>query len=74
MGLPYGSVGFPGGASDKMNPPANAGDVRSGFDPWVGKIPWRRKWHPTPVFLPGEFYGQTSLAGCGAWGPRVGHD
>ena len=28
---------------------------RPGFDPWVGKIPWRRAWQPTPVFLPGEF-------------------
>ena len=28
------------------------------FDPWLGKIPWRRKWQPTPVFLPGEFHGQ----------------
>ena len=28
-----------------------------GFDPWVGKIPWRREWLPTPVFLPGEFHG-----------------
>ena len=35
------------------NPPASAGD-RSGFDPWVGKIPWRRAWQPTPVSLPGE--------------------
>ena len=33
------------------------------FDPWVGKIPWRREWLPTPVFLPGESYGQRSLAG-----------
>ena len=33
------------------NLPANAGDVRHGFDPWVRKIPWRRKWNPTPVFL-----------------------
>ena len=32
-------------------------------DPWVGKIPWRRKWQPTPVFLPGESHGQRSLAG-----------
>ena len=32
--------------------------IRSGFDPWVGKVPWRRKWQPTPVFLPGEFHGQ----------------
>ena len=34
---------------------------RSGFSPWVRKIPWRRKWLPTPVFLPGEVYGQRSL-------------
>ena len=33
-----------------------------GFNPWVGKIPWRRAWQPTPGFLPGEFYGQRSLA------------
>ena len=30
---------------------------RPGFDPWVKKIPWRRKWQPTPVFLPGESHG-----------------
>ena len=36
---------------------------RPGFDPWVGKIPWRREWLPTPVFLPGEVHGQRSLAG-----------
>ena len=36
------------------NLPAIAGDVRLGFDPWVGKIPWRRAQQPTPVFLPGE--------------------
>ena len=34
-----------------------------GADPRVGKIPWRRKWQPTPVFLPGKSYGQRSLAG-----------
>ena len=38
------------------------------FDPWVGKIPWRRKRRPTPVFLPGEFHGQRSLAGYSPWG------
>ena len=32
--------------------------------PWVEKIPWRRAWQPTPLFLPGESYGQRSLAGC----------
>ena len=33
------------------------------FDPWVGKIPWRRKWQPTPVFLPGKSHEQRSLVG-----------
>ena len=41
---------------------------RSGFDPWVEKIPWRRKWQPTPIFLPGEPHGQRSLVGCRAHG------
>ena len=41
---------------------------RPRFDPWVGKIPWRRKWQPTPVFLPGEFHGWRSLVGCSPWG------
>ena len=40
---------------------------RSKFDPWVGKIPCRREWQPTPVFLPGEFHGQRSLAGYSQW-------
>ena len=43
------------------NPTANARDSRSGFDPWIGKIPWRRKWQPTPVYLPGESHGQRIL-------------
>ena len=37
---------------------------------WVGKIPWRRKWPPTPVFLPGESHGQRSLAGYSPWGRK----
>ena len=49
------------------NPPANAGDMRCGFDPWVGKIPWRRAWQPTPVFLPGESHGQRNLVGYSPW-------
>ena len=36
---------------------------RNWFDPWVGKIPWRREWQPTPVFLPREFHGERSLTG-----------
>ena len=41
---------------------------RPGFDPWVGKIPWRRKWQPTPVFMPGESHGQRSQVGYRPWG------
>ena len=48
--------GFPDAVVTK-NLPANAGDLRHGFNPWVGKIPWRKAWQPTPVFLPGESYG-----------------
>ena len=45
------------------------------FNPWVGKIPWRRKWWPTPVFLPRKSYGQRSLAGLQSVGSqRVRHD
>ena len=43
---------------------------RCSFSPWVGKIPWRRKWHPTPVLLPGESHGQRSLAGYSPWGRK----
>ena len=43
---------------------------RCGFDPWVRKIPWRRKWQPTPAFLPGKFHGQRSLAGYSPWGHK----
>ena len=41
---------------------------RPRFNPWVRKIPWRRKWQPTPLFLLGEFQGQRSLAGYSPWG------
>ena len=61
----------PGGSVVK-NLPTNAGD---GFYPWVGKIPWRRKWQPTPVFLPGKSHGQRRLEGYSPWGhERFGHD
>jgi len=57
-------VGFPGGSVVKRQ-------CRSpGFDPWVRKIPWRRKWQPTPVFLPEKFHGQRSLAGYSPWGHK----
>ena len=43
---------------------------RCRFDPWVGKMPWRRKWQPTRVFLPGESHGQRNLVGYRPWGRR----
>ena len=46
----------------------------TGFNPWVGKIPWRRKCQSTPVLLPGKSHGPRSLVGYSPWGRRVGHD
>ena len=43
---------------------------RPRFKPWVGKIPWRRKWQSTPVLLPGKSHGQRSLVGCNIWGRK----
>ena len=43
---------------------------RHGFDPWAGKMPWRRNWLPTPVFLPGEFHEQRRLVGYSPWGRK----
>ena len=43
---------------------------RCRLHPWVGKIPWRRKWQPTPVFLPGKSHGQRSLMGYNLWDRR----
>jgi len=40
------------------------------FSPFVRKIPWIRKWQPSPVFLPGEFHGQRRLAGYSSWGHK----
>ena len=50
------------------NLPANAGRYkRHRFDAWVRKIPWRKAWQPTPVFLPGESHRQKNLAGYSLW-------
>ena len=43
---------------------------RPRFDPWVRKIPWRRKWQPTPVFLPGHSHRKGNLAGYSLWGHK----
>ena len=58
---------FPGG-SDGKSICLQSGRPR--FNPWVGKIPWRRKWQPTPVLLPGKSHGQRNLAGCSPWGRK----
>ena len=59
---------FPG-SSDGKESTCSAGDP--GFDSWVRKIPWRRDWQPTPVFLPGESLGQSSLTGYRTWVRKV---
>ena len=62
--------GFPGGTSGK-NAPVNAGDETDpGSTPWVGKIPWRRRWQPTPALLPRKFHGWRSLVGYSPWGRK----
>ena len=64
----YISSGFPGSISDKKPSCQYSRLKRRGFDLWIGKIPWNRKWQPALVFLPGKFHGQRSLAGyspCG---------
>ncbi|CAI9171432.1 unnamed protein product [Rangifer tarandus platyrhynchus] len=54
-------AGFPEGSAGE-GPTCNAGDTEDvRFDPWVGKIPWRKKWQPAPVFLPGGSRGRKSL-------------
>ena len=54
-------LGFPGGTSGKELSCQCRRHKRHGFDPWVGKIPWRRAWQLTPVFLPEKPYGQRNL-------------
>ena len=57
------------------NLPADAGNIRDGFDPGVGKIPWRRAWQPAPVFLPGESPWTEEPGGLQSIGlQRVRHD
>ena len=61
-------LGFPGGTSSKEPACQHRRCKRLKFDPWVGKIPWRRKWQLTPKFLLGESHGQRSLTGYSPWG------
>ena len=55
--------GFPGGASGKESTFQFRRQKSCGFNPWVEKIPWSRKWHPTQAFLPGKLCGQRNLTG-----------
>ena len=65
-------LGFPG---DSAGEESACHCRRLGFDPWVRKIPWRRKWQPTPIILPGESHGQRNLVGYNPPGrERVKHD
>ena len=57
-------LGFSGGPDGKESA------CNAGFNPWVRKIPCRSEWLPTPIFLPGEFHGQSSLVGCSPWGHK----
>ena len=66
----YLMVGFPGRANGKEPSNQYRSYKRHRFNPWVRKIPWRRVWPPTPVFLPGESQGQRSLAGYSPWGRK----
>ena len=62
-------MGFPDGASGKEPVCPCSCHKKHRFSPWVGKIPWRRAWQPTPVFSPGDSHGHRSLTGY-----RVRHD
>ena len=60
-------MGFPDGPGGK-EPACQCGiHKRHKFNLWVGKIPWSRKWQPTPAFLPGKSHGQSSLMGYSPW-------
>ena len=56
------------GDSDGKAPVYNAGDL--GLIPGSGRIPWRRKWQPTPVLVPGKFHAWRSLVGYSPWGRK----
>ena len=64
---------LPRWCSGKESTCQNRRHRRCAFDPWVQKILWRRKWQPTPVFLPGKFHGQRSLAGYSPQGGKELH-
>ena len=64
------ATGFPGGASGREPVCQGRRPKRLRFNPWVGKIPCRRKLQPTSVFLSGKFHRQRTLVGCSPWGHK----
>ena len=68
--LPLIPKGFSGGTVGKESTCQFRRHKRSEFNPWVRKIPWRRTWQPTLVFLPGQSHGQRSLVGYSPWGHK----
>ena len=65
-------MGFPGGTVVKTLSTCQC--RRRWFDPLIWKIPWRMKWNPIPIFLPGKSHGQRRLVGYSPWDRRVRHD
>ena len=65
---------FPGGSSGKVSTCQCKRHHRWGFNPWVREMSWRRKWQPTPVFLPEKTRRYRSLEGYSPWGCRIEHD
>ena len=65
--LLWSSLGLPSWLSGKE---PTCQSRRRRFNPWIGKMPWRRKWQPTPLSLPGKSHGQRSLAGYGPWSQK----
>ena len=65
---PLSEHGLPRWLSSKESACQCRRQRRCGFEPWVRKIPWRRKWQPSPIFLPGKSHRQRSLVGHSTWG------
>ena len=61
--MAHNQWGFPGGSAVKNLPAVQEAPGDVGSIPGLGKIPWKRKWQPTPLFLPGKFHLQRTLAG-----------
>ena len=75
--MPFFAIDFPDGSVVESTWQCRR-HRQLGFDPLVGKIPWRRKWQPTPIFLPGKSHGQKSLVGYSPEGHKesdmTGHE